>query len=72
MRIELTLCVSYGSVRDTICGLCEPEIAERIKPVWGVDDECEMNSAWRDCGVENLWIMFGTVYSSVGLRVGKY
>lgn len=54
---------SYGSLRDTICALCEPEIATKIKPVWGVDDECEMNSAWRDCGVENLWIMLGTCLS---------
>lgn len=37
----------------------EPEIAAKIKPVWGLDDECEMNSVWRDCGVENLWIMLG-------------
>lgn len=51
---------SYGSLRDSICALCEPEVATKIKPVWGVDDECEMNSAWRDCGVENLWIMLGS------------
>lgn len=53
-------CSSYGSIRDSICALCEPEIATKIKPVWGVDDECEMNSVWRDCGVENLWITLGT------------
>ena len=46
-----------------ICRFCEPEIAARIKPVWGLDDECEMNSAWRDCGVENLWITLGTCLS---------
>ena len=59
-KLELTPYASYESVRDSIVGLCEPEIAERIKPVWGLDDECEMNSAWRDCGVENLWFMLGT------------
>ena len=56
-------------VRDAICTLCEPEIAARIKPVWGLDDECEMNSAWRDCGVENLWIMLDTSNSVEGGRV---
>jgi len=58
-RFELTSYVSYVPLRDTICSLCEPDIAARIKPVWNVDDECEMNSAWRDTGVENLWIMLG-------------
>ena len=66
------LCASYEAVRDAICGLCEPEIAARIKPVWGLDDECEINSAWRDCGVENLWIMLGICLSRpVGSLVGK-
>jgi len=71
MRSELTSYVSYESVRDTICRLCEPEIAARIKLVWGLDDECEVNSAWRDCGVENLWITLGTClfYSVEGRRV---
>jgi len=57
----IILGTGYGSLRDSICALCEPEIATKIKPVWGVDDECEVNSAWRDCGVENLWIMLGNI-----------
>ena len=58
-RFELRSHVSYVPLRDTICSLCEPDIVARLKPVWDVDDECEMNSAWRDTGVENLWIMLG-------------
>jgi len=66
------LYASYGAVREAICDLCEPEIAAKIKPVWGLDDECEINSAWRDCGVENLWIMLGTrLFCPVGLWVGE-
>ena len=65
---KLKLYASYEAVRDSICGLCEPEIAAKIKPVWGLDDECEINSAWRDCGVENLWIMLGIhLFRPVGL-----
>lgn len=51
---------SYGSLRDQICDLLVPEIAVKIKPVWGLDGECELNSVWRDCGVENLWVTLGT------------
>jgi len=57
----IILATGYEGVRDTISGLCEPEIAAKIKPVWGLDDECEINSAWRDCGVENLWITLGNI-----------
>jgi hypothetical protein len=59
--LELTSRGSFVDVRDPICELCEPDIAEKVGPVWGVDDECEMNSVWRDCGVENLWIVLGIV-----------
>ena len=59
-KFEFNSYVSYEGVRDTICGVCEPEIAAKIKPVWGLDDECEMNSVWRDSGVENMWIILGT------------
>ena len=59
-KLESTSYVSFAGALDTVRDLCEPEIAAKIKPVWGVDDECEMNGVWRDCGVENLWITFGT------------
>ena len=52
-------CFSFGGLREPICDLLEPEIAAKVKPIWGLDGECELNSAWRDCGVENLWIMLG-------------
>ena len=35
----------------------------------GLDDECETKSAWRGCGVENLWIILGTSNSVEGGRV---
>ena len=70
-RPGLTSYTRYEGVRDTIGGLCEPEIAAKIKPVWGLDDECEMNSAWRDCGVENLWITLGIyLFHPADLRAG--
>ncbi|KAF9780086.1 FAD/NAD(P)-binding domain-containing protein [Thelephora terrestris] len=57
----IVLATGYGDVREKVCDLFEPEIAAKIKPVWGLDDECEMNSVWRDCGVENLWITLGNI-----------
>ena len=49
----------YENARETVKKLCAPEISEKIKPVWGLDEEHELNSVWRDCGIERMWIAFG-------------
>ena len=38
-----------------------PEVMERIKPVWGVDEEGEQHNVWRDSGVPNFWFMMGNL-----------
>ena len=51
----------YKNVQESIKKLCAPEISEKIKPVWGLDGEYELNSVWRDCGVDKMWILFGMI-----------
>ena len=53
------LFLRYENVRETIKKLCAPEIGEKLKPVWGLDEELELNSVWRDCGIDKMWIAFG-------------
>lgn len=51
------------SVRRTL----GEDVASRCKPIWGMDEEGELNSAWRDCGVPNLWIMVGESFKGASL-----
>ena len=55
------LSLRYENVRETVKKLCTPEIGEKLKPVWGLDEEYEVNSVWRDCGIDKMWILFGTL-----------
>jgi len=57
----VVIATGYENVRETITKLCAPEINENIKPIWGLDEEFELNSVWRDCGVDKMWILFGMV-----------
>ena len=59
MRPRLFL--RYHNARETVKKLCAPEIGEKIKPIWDFDGEYELNSVWRDCGVDRMWILFGMV-----------
>jgi hypothetical protein len=46
-------------VRDTYADVLGKEIRGRLKPIWGVDDEGELNSVFRDTGVPRLYAMIG-------------
>ncbi|GLB37668.1 hypothetical protein LshimejAT787_0407190 [Lyophyllum shimeji] len=32
------------------------EVADKLRPVWGLDQEGELNSVWKNSGHEGLWI----------------
>lgn len=46
---------SIDSVRATL----GDGIADRCGPIWGIDEEGEFRTAYRETGVEGLWIMVG-------------
>lgn len=49
----------YTNVREPIHKICEPDVADRVNTIWGLDEEGEINGAWRDTGVEGLYVMMG-------------
>ncbi|KAL1856424.1 hypothetical protein VTK73DRAFT_8281 [Phialemonium thermophilum] len=46
---------TIDSVRDTL----GDHIARRVGPIWGVDEEGEFRTVYRESGVPNLWIFAG-------------
>ncbi|PCH37057.1 FAD/NAD(P)-binding domain-containing protein [Wolfiporia cocos MD-104 SS10] len=48
-----------GDARATVKDICDPEVLAKLKPVWGVDEEDELRSVWRDSGHEGLWFAMG-------------
>ncbi|KAI0757757.1 FAD/NAD(P)-binding domain-containing protein [Daedaleopsis nitida] len=51
----------FSSPMITVAKLLGEDIAARVQPAWGVDGEGEMNTAWRDTGVDNFWFMMGNL-----------
>lgn len=49
----------YAGPMGIIEDLCGSEIASRVKPIWGLNEEGEIRGIWRDRGVPNLWYMLG-------------
>ncbi|KAL1404876.1 hypothetical protein Q8F55_008487 [Vanrija albida] len=51
----------FSNAVDSIRLALGDDVANRTKQIWGVDEEGEINAAWRDCGVPNMWIMVGAL-----------
>ena len=49
----------YGDPRGPIREMVEPGVGAQLTPVWGIDDEGELRSAWREIGADNMWLMMG-------------
>lgn len=49
----------YTNTIESIRATLGDEIASNVGPIWGVDEEGETRTAFKESGVPNLWIMVG-------------
>ncbi|KAF8893478.1 hypothetical protein BD779DRAFT_1759690 [Infundibulicybe gibba] len=50
-----------GSARDGLLKLLDDSAGKKLKPIWGFNEEGEINGAWRDLGLPRLWTMMGNL-----------
>lgn len=68
-RLEADLVVlatGYETVREQVGDLLGEATAGRMREAWGLDEEGELNGAWRPTGHPGLWYMVGN------LAMGRY
>lgn len=49
----------FSNTIDSVRATLGEKIANRCGPIWGIDEEGEFRSAYKDSGVPNLWMMVG-------------
>ncbi|KAF9007483.1 hypothetical protein BDQ17DRAFT_1422848 [Cyathus striatus] len=57
----VVLCTGYDHAHQVIRDVCGESVAVRCKPVWGLNAEGELNSAWREMGPKGLWYAMGNI-----------
>ncbi|KAJ9497387.1 hypothetical protein H2202_007191 [Exophiala xenobiotica] len=62
----VVLATGFSNTIDSVRNILGDEVADRCNPIWGMDEEGELNSAWKTSGVPGLWLMLGT------LQAGRY
>ena len=48
-----------SDAREGVRKLCGDEVADKIKPLWGLNEEGEINGCFRDLGYQGLWYIMG-------------
>lgn len=56
---EIILATGYDNMRSTAVKLFGKEVGDKVKPVWGFDEEGEFRTIWRRSGHEGFWFMGG-------------
>ncbi|KAK6384353.1 hypothetical protein LTS17_001916 [Exophiala oligosperma] len=62
----VVLATGFSNTIDSVRNILGDEIADQCNPIWGMDEEGELNTAWKTSGVPGLWLMVGT------LQHGRY
>ncbi|KAM0420354.1 hypothetical protein ACHAPT_011896 [Fusarium lateritium] len=55
----IVFATGFTNTIDSVRGALGGKIAEQCGPIWGIDEEGEFKTAYRDTGVPNLWVLAG-------------
>jgi cation diffusion facilitator CzcD-associated flavoprotein CzcO len=57
----IVVAAGYQNMSESVRALFGGDVAGRVGPVWGLDDEGEVRAMWRRTGQPGLWIMGGSL-----------
>jgi cation diffusion facilitator CzcD-associated flavoprotein CzcO len=57
----VVLATGFENMQETIRAMVGTEIADRVGPVWGFDEEYNMRNLWTQTAQEGFWIMGGSI-----------
>lgn len=55
----IVFATGFTNTIDSVRATLGEKIANQCGPIWGIDEEGEVRTAFRESGVKNLWIMVG-------------
>ena len=58
---EIIWATGYGPMKDVTRKIFGDEVAEKVKDVWGLDEEGEIRTLWRKSGHPGFWLMAGNL-----------
>ena len=60
--------IRLSDAREGVRKVCGDEVADKIKPLWGLNEEGEINGCYGDLGCHGLWYIMGELRLNHGLK----
>jgi cation diffusion facilitator CzcD-associated flavoprotein CzcO len=57
----VVLATGFQNMQESIRGMFGDEVADRVGPIWGFDDEGNMRNIWTRTAQEGFWVMGGAI-----------
>ncbi len=57
----VVIAAGYDNMQESIRAIMGEEVAEKVGPVWGMDDHGELRAMWKQTGQEGFWIAGGSL-----------
>lgn len=57
----VVLATGFSNTIESVRQVFGDDIANHFEPIWGMDEEGELNGAWKLTGVKDLWLMIGSL-----------
>ena len=51
----------FSDARGPIRDIIGEDEAKKVPPIWGLNEEGEIRTAWREVGLPNVWYMMGNL-----------
>ncbi len=55
------IAAGYDNMQESVRAIMGEEVAEKVGPVWGMDDQGELRAMWKQTGQEGFWITGGSL-----------
>lgn len=60
----VVMATGYENLQESVRRFLGDEIADKIGPIWGFDEDFELRNMWRPTGQDRFWIMGGNLLES--------
>lgn len=57
----IVVATGYQNMREAVRLILGDDVADRVGPIWGFDDEGELRGMWRPTGQPGLWVCGGSL-----------
>ena len=57
----VVIAAGYTNMSESVRAIIGAAVADRVGPIWGLDDEGEVRAMWRPTGQPGFWLMGGSL-----------